>query len=68
MSILIFRSSVAVINIPVPERSPDDERRDSVASSYVSSYVDEDGIARRYSDVLAPRFSIRDAPGDDGYN
>ena len=67
---LFLRSkvSVAVISIPVPEKPSDDDldRRSSVASSYVSEFVDEDGKTRRYSDVLAPRFSIRDAPLDEG--
>ena len=59
---------MAVISIPVPEKPSDDDldRRSSVASSYVSTFVDEDGKTRRYSDVLAPRFSIRDAPFDEG--
>ena len=38
----------------------------SIASSYISVYQDEDGRLRRFSDVLAPRFSIRDAPYDEG--
>ena len=61
------KGSVAVISIPVPEKPSDDDldRRSSVASSYVSTFVDDDGKTRRYSDVLAPRFSIRDAPFDE---
>ena len=51
-----FRSKSSIaINVPVPEP---DERRDSMASSLASS--------RRYSHALAPRFSIRDAPYDEG--